>query len=205
MAPTDIFIYGASGHGKVVADIIRCCGHTLAGWIDDKPSTSILSWEQFCLLHPRGTIALGIGENNTRECIAKKVSKSGYSLATLIHPSAIISDSAIINIGSVVMPLAVVNADALIGEGCIINSGAVIEHDCILENYVHISPNATLAGGVRIKNNTHVGIGSTIIQNITIGANTVIAAGSVVTKNVSDNVLAAGIPALIKKTFCKDS
>ncbi len=103
-------------------------------------------WEQFCSLHPDGTIALGIGGNNARESIAKKVTEAGYSLATLIHPSAIISDSAVIKEGSVIMPLAVVNADALIGEGCIVNSGAIVEHDCILENYVHISPNATLAG-----------------------------------------------------------
>ncbi|MGZ5207759.1 MAG: acetyltransferase [Sulfuricurvum sp.] len=204
MVPTDIFIYGASGHGKVVADIIRCCGHTLAGWIDDKPGAGTLLWDQFCSLHPNGMIALGIGENTARECIAKKVGESGYSLAILIHPSAVISDSAVIKEGSVIMPLAVVNADALIGEGCIVNSGAIVEHDCVLENYVHLSPNATLAGGVQIKNRTHVGMGALILQNITVGASSVVAAGSVVTKNVSDNVLVAGVPALIKKTFCKD-
>lgn len=205
MVPTDIFIYGASGHGKVIADIIRSLGHTVAGWIDDKVSEDTLLWKQFCSLYPQGTIALGIGGNNARESVAKKVQEAGYSLATLIHPSAIISDSAVIKEGSVVMPLAIVNADTLVGEGCIINSGAVVEHDCILENYVHISPNAALAGGVHIKNNTHVGIGSTIIQNLTIGANTIVAAGSVVTKDVSDHVLIAGVPALIKKTFCKDN
>ncbi len=205
MVPTDIFIYGASGHGKVVADIIRCCGHTLAGWIDDKPSADTLSWDQFCSLHPDGTIALGIGENTARESIAKKVGEAGYSLTILIHPSAIISDSAVIKEGSVIMPLAVVNADALIGEGCIVNSGAIVEHDCVLENYVHISPNATLAGGVQIKNSTHVGMGALILQNITVGSGSVVAAGSVVTKDVSDNVLVAGVPARIKKTFCKDS
>ncbi|MCX6073152.1 MAG: acetyltransferase [Campylobacterales bacterium] len=201
MEATDIFIYGASGHGKVIADIIRCSGHTLAGWIDDKPGVGTMLWDQFCSLHPNATIALGIGENTVRESILKKVCESGYSLATLIHPSAIISDSAIIKEGSVIMPLAVVNADALIGKGCIINSGAIVEHDCVLGNYVHISPNATLAGGVEIKNNTHVGMGALILQNITIGANSVIAAGSVVTKDVSDNVLVAGVPALIKKIF----
>lgn len=201
MVPTDIFIYGASGHGKVIADIIRCTGHTFAGWIDDKPSADTLKWDQFCSLYPHGTIALGIGENATRESIAKKVVEAGYSLATLIHPSAIISDSAIIKGGSVIMPLAVVNADALIGEGCIVNSGAIVEHDCILGNYVHISPGAALAGGVQIKNSTHIGMGALILQNITVGSGSVVAAGSVVTKNVSDNVLVAGAPALIKKNI----
>jgi len=201
MVPTDIFIYGASGHGKVVADIIRCSGHTLVGWIDDKPSADTLLWDQFRSLHPDGTIALGIGENTARESIAKKVGEAGYSLATLIHPSAVISDSAIIKEGSVIMPLAVVNADAHIGEGCIVNSGAIVEHDCVLENYVHLSPNATLAGGVQIKNRTHVGMGALILQNITVGAGSIVAAGSVVTKDVSDNVLVAGVPALIKKNI----
>ncbi|MCX6060733.1 MAG: acetyltransferase [Campylobacterales bacterium] len=205
MAPTDIFIYGASGHGKVVADIIRCSGHTLAGWIDDKPNTHTYTWEQFCTLHPRATIALGIGENTARESIAKRVLEAGYYLPILIHPSAIISDSAIIKMGSVVMPLAIVNADALIGEGCIVNSGAIVEHDCILDNYVHLSPNATLAGGVHVKKSTHIGMGALILQNIKIGASSVVAAGSVVTKDVSDNILVAGIPAIIKKTFCKDN
>ncbi|MDP3588877.1 MAG: acetyltransferase [Sulfuricurvum sp.] len=205
MAPTDIFIYGASGHGKVVADIIRCSGHTFVGWIDDKPSTNAFTWEQFCSLHPHATIALGIGENTAREGIAKRVLEAGYLLPILIHPSAIISDSANIKMGSVIMPLAVVNADALIGEGCIVNSGAIVEHDCILENYVHISPNATLAGGVHIKKSTHIGMGALILQNITVGVNSIVAAGSVVTKDVSDNVLVAGIPAVIKKIFCKDN
>jgi acetyltransferase-like isoleucine patch superfamily enzyme len=48
-------------------------------------------------------------------------------------------------------------------------------------------------------------MGANIIQNITIGANSIIAAGSTVIKDVPDNVLVAGIPALIKKTFHKDS
>lgn len=196
---TEVFIYGASGHGRVIADIIRCSGYAVAGWIDDKLRANTFSWEEFCLIHPNGAIAVGIGDNDARERIVHKVTAAGYHLPLLIHPSAIISDSATIGEGTIIMPLALVNADAKIGNGCIINSGAIVEHDCILENYVHISPNAALAGGVHIKNNTHIGIGSNIIQNITVGAHSIIAAGCAVINHIPDHSLAAGVPAIVKK------
>jgi UDP-N-acetylbacillosamine N-acetyltransferase len=199
MAATEIFIYGASGHGKVIADIIRRCGYTLCGWIDDRPSPDTYSWEDFCSAHPKGSIALGIGDNNTRERIFQKVSAAGYSLPVLVHPTAVVSESATIAEGSVIMPLSIINADAVVSHGCIINSGAIVEHDCILEDYVHISPNAALAGGVRIGHHSHIGIGASIIQNITIGAHSVVAAGSAVIHHIPDYSLAAGVPSSIKK------
>lgn len=203
MAATEIFIYGVGGHGKVIADILRRCGYTLAGWIDDRTIPEAFSWEDFCSAHPKGSIALGIGDNDARERIFQKVSAAGYHLPALIHPSAVVSDSATIAEGSVIMALAIINADAAIGIGCIINSGAVVEHDCVLEDYVHISPNAALAGGVRIQHHSHIGIGASVTQNVTIGAWSVVGAGSAVLHNVPDNSLAAGVPATIKKTYHK--
>jgi len=203
VAITEIFVYGAGGHSKVVADILRSCGYTLAGWIDDNPAAAVYTWETFRQAHPGGAIALGIGNNRAREKILAKVSEAGYTLPPLIHPSAVVSPSAIISEGSVIMPLAIVNAEARIGRGCIINSGAVVEHECTLEPYVHISPNAALAGGVNVKNNTHIGIGTNCIQNLTIGDHSVIAAGSVLITDIPDYSLAAGVPATVKKSLLK--
>lgn len=203
MERTEIYIYGASGHGKVIADIACHCGYTFAGWIDDKSDSDALEWEEFRSLHPTGAIAIGIGDNNARERIMRKIAEAGYQLPPLIHPGAVISASATIGEGSVIMPLAVVNADALIGRGCIINSGAVVEHDCILEDYVHISPNAALAGGVHIKHHTHIGIGAAVIQKITVGSGCIIAAGSAVIRDIPDDSMAAGVPAAVRKTVQK--
>ncbi|MCK9374079.1 MAG: acetyltransferase [Sulfuricurvum sp.] len=203
MALAEIFVYGTGGHGKVVADIARSCGYTLAGWIDDNPAAAAYTWETFRLSHPSGAIALGIGNNTLREQILDKVSKAGYALPPLIHPSAVISPSATIDEGSVIMPLSVVNAEARICTGCIINSGAVVEHECLLEPFVHISPNAALAGGVRVKHHTHIGIGANCIQNLTVGAHSIIAAGSVLISDIPDYSLAAGVPAKVKKSLFK--
>ncbi|MGA9045506.1 acetyltransferase [Sulfuricurvum sp.] len=198
MEPTkEIYIYGMSGHGRVVADVALACGYTIAGWIDDADTNDVPNWETFERLHTDGAIALGIGDNRTRSRIADKIILAGHTLPPLIHPSAIISPSATIGIGSLVMPLCVVNANAMISRGTIVNSGAIIEHDCILGAYSHISPNASLAGGVSVGDFTHIGIGSVILQNITVGQNTIVGAGAVVIDNLPDNCTAVGVPANI--------
>lgn len=191
----EIYIYGKSGHGKVVADIALANSYVISGWIDDDPRKEAMSWEKFNQLIPKGTsIALGIGDNAIRKSLAYKILSAGYSLPPLIHPSAIVSPSVSIESGAVIMPLCVINANAHVGTGVIINSAAIIEHDCIIEGFVHISPNAALAGNVKIGSMSHIGIGSSIIQNITIGENTLIGAGSVVIDSIPPKCTAVGIP-----------
>ncbi len=198
MEPTkEIYIYGMSGHGRVVADVALACGYTIAGWIDDSDTNDVPNWETFERSHTNSAIALGIGDNLSRSRITDKIILAGHSLPLLIHPSAIISPSASIEAGTVVMPLCVINANAVIAKGSIINSGAIIEHDCILGEYAHISPNVSLAGGVTIGDFTHIGIGSAILQKITVGQNTIVGAGSVVINNLPDNCTAVGVPAKI--------
>ncbi|HEX5623967.1 MAG TPA: acetyltransferase [Sulfuricurvum sp.] len=200
MGANEVFIYGASGHGKVVADILQSCGYTLGGWIDDQTIPGVYSWDSFRSAHPNAQIALGIGENHARETVYAKITDAGFHLPTLIHPSAVVSPSATIGAGTVVMPLAVINADARIAQGCILNTASIVEHDCRVEAFVHISPNAALAGNVHIGPNTHIGIGANVIQNISIGANTVIGAGSTVIHDIPSHSIAFGTPATLRKS-----
>lgn len=199
MATNAIFIYGASGHGKVVADIIQATGYTLGGWIDDDKTKNCLSWEDFCALHVQADIALGIGSNYIRAIVAKKIKSAGYNLPVLIHPTAVVSPSAILKEGTVIMPLCIINADTQIESGTIVNSGSVIEHDCFIGEYTHISPNNSIAGNVTIGKYTHIGIGASVIQGITIGEESVIGAGATVICNLPDHITAVGVPAKIIK------
>jgi UDP-N-acetylbacillosamine N-acetyltransferase len=187
-----IYIYGASGHGLVVSDIAKACGYDDIIFIDDGEN-SYLTFEQI-KNNKNIPIAFGIGENNTREKLFKRVQKNCFEIITLVHPSAIISPSASIASGTVVMPNVVVNAKATIGSGVILNSSCVIEHECIIEDFVHVSPNVALAGVVKIGKFTHIGIGSSVIQCITIGEHTIIGAGSVVVNNINDFKKAYGNP-----------
>lgn len=204
------FVYGASGHGKVVADILLTQRVAVAGFIDDAVPTSsaeilglrILgdgNWLFQEAKRRRVTVALGIGDNASRRRIAERCMASGVELLTVVHSSAVLASSAQLSPGVVVMAVAVVNPDAHIGVGAIINTAAIVEHDCRVGDFAHLSPNATMGGCAQVGNLSWLGLGAKVIHGVTVGSGTIIAAGSVVVRDIPDQVVAMGIPALVHR------
>lgn len=194
-------LYGASGHAKVIIDILNACNINISEIYDDNHN-EIVSLHGINVCQPHKTnekIIISIGNNSVR----KKLSKSGISdkFGIAIHPSAIVSPYAEIGEGTVVMQGAIIQAGAKIGRHCIINTGASIDHDCIIEDYAHISPRATLCGNVHVREGTQIGVGSSIVPGITIGEWCLICAGSVVTTNIPDKCVAAGNICQVKRFF----
>jgi UDP-N-acetylbacillosamine N-acetyltransferase len=194
-----IYIYGASGHGLVVADIAKICGYSDIILIDDGKN-SYLSFDNI-KYNTNIPIVFGIGSNSIRKALFKKVKKHGFKILTLTHPTAVISRSATIGKGTVIMANVVVNAKAKIGRGVILNSSAVIEHENSIGSFVHISPQVALAGNVKIGKGTHIGIGSSVIQGITIGKNSIIGAGSAVVRDIKRGVIAYGNPCKVIRSI----
>lgn len=201
-------IVGASGHGKVIADIAEQFGFIVYFYDDAYPNkTYIEHWP----IHGTSAdliaskknnnsfnhdVVVAIGNNDIRLQKIKLLQKNSFNLVTLIHPTAIVSQYADVAPGTVVFAGAVINAFAKVGVGCIINTAAVVEHDCIISNFTHICPNVALAGGVSVGNKSWIGIGSQVRQLITIGDNCFIGAGSTVVKNIPDNITVFGSPAV---------
>jgi UDP-N-acetylbacillosamine N-acetyltransferase len=187
-----IYIYGASGHGLVVADIAKACGYSDILFIDDGEN----DYHTFEEIEDVNTIpiALGIGSNHVRAMLFEKIQNRGFEMVTLVHPTATISPSATLGCGTVVMPHVVVNAKVKVREGVIVNTGTIIEHECTIKSFVHISPNVALAGNVRVGKLSHIGIGSNVIQGKMIGDNTIIGAGSVVVSHIDSFKKAYGNP-----------
>ncbi len=206
MTPRGLFVYGAGGHGKVVADIGRSAGFEILGFIDDAAERQaakiwgllVSSWEQ---IRARKTtpwdvaVALGVGDNRARERCYERIVAEGVPLATLVHSSAIVAPNATIGTGAVVMALAAVNPDAAVEEGAILNTGCVVEHDCRVGCFAHLSPNAALGGDVRIGARTHLGLGAVVLPGVHVGADVRVGAGAVVHRNVPDGAIVVGVPA----------
>jgi len=191
-----IYIYGASGHGLVVADIAASCGFEEIIYIDDGQNI-YPSFEE--IEDTKIPLVFGVGNNFIRKKLFYKVKAKGFSIITLIDPTASISRSATIGEGTVIMPRVVVNAKTIIGNGVIVNSSSVIEHENIVEDFSHISPAVALAGDVKIGENSHIGIGTVVIQGLRVGKNSKIGAGSIVTKSIGDNKLCYGNPCKVIK------
>ncbi len=200
-------IIGASGHGKVVAELAELIGYNVTFIDDDYPNIRKnehwpIAGDLEFLLKNSGLfdkVIVAIGNNHIRNTISIKLKVKGLKLATLIHPSSTISKYTIIGQGSVIFANAVVNAFAQVGDNCIINTGSIIEHDCVIGNLAHLSPNAALAGGTKIGDFSWLGIGSVTKELIEIGDNTIIGANSTVINNIPSGVIAVGTPAIIKK------
>ena len=197
-----LLIWGAGGHGKVVADVARSLGFTNIAFLDSQANSrgSLLGFPVFDpdQVETDGTAPLfviAIGDNHVRARCFEKALRRGWEPTSLIHPAAVVSDFANVGGGTVVMARAVVNASATIGRNCILNSGAIVEHDCLIGNHVHVCPGVTLGGTVSIGSYAQIGLGSSILPNLAIGRESVIGAGSVVVKAVEDGVTVVGVPA----------
>lgn len=186
-----MILYGASGHAKVIIDILMSMGVKPDFIVDDNPNlNSLLGFEVIRNSFKYDEAIISIGYNNIRKLITEQIEVNRYVNA--IHSSAIISEFATIGCGTVVMQGAIVQSCASIGNHCIINTGATVDHDCKIGNFVHVSPNATLCGNDEIGEGAWIGAGAVVLPGIKIGAWSVIGAGSVVTKDIPEGVVAYG-------------
>ena len=194
-----LIIIGASGHGKVIADIALKNGYEEIVFLDDNEAV------KECAGFPvvgktaeassmEGDKIVAIGNAAIRERLQKD-----FHPVTLIHPDAVISRRVKIGEGSVVMAGAVINSDAEIGRGCIINTSSSVDHDCVVGDYVHVSVGAHLCGTVRVGKSTWVGAGAVISNNVNVCGDCMIGAGAVVVKDIKAAGTYAGVPARMLK------
>ncbi|MBW8009896.1 MAG: hypothetical protein FVQ83_01465 [Chloroflexi bacterium] len=201
--PKAIVVYGGSGHGKSVINLLRELGtYDIHGVIDDgmqKKSPvmdlSILGGSEVLadLFSQKIRLAVnavgGIGDNKIREKVFNNLATARFFSPTVIHPTAFVEPSASLSPGVQVFPHAYIGSDAVVEFGCIINTAAIISHDCTLEEYVNISPGAILAGGVQVGARSLIGMGVTINLNVNIGPGVRIGNGATVKSDVPEKGL----------------
>lgn len=142
-------------------------------------------------------VIVATGDNDLRERKIQLLDSMQVPVATIVHPTAVISPNARVAKGTSVFANAVINTNASVGVGCIVNTSAIVEHDCVVGDYVNICPKAAMAGHTRIGRKTFLGIGSTVIDEIEVGSHVTLGAGAVVIKDIPDGVVAVGVPARI--------
>lgn len=195
-----LIIIGASGHGKVVADIARlnnysdivfldddynireCCGYRVIG----KPEMA---------RELDGDLFIAVGDAAARRALMNKNLDFKHNIPVLIHPNAIVALGAEVGEGSVIMAGAVINPGSKIGRGVIVNTCSSVDHDCYVSDFVHIAVGARLCGNVMVGENSWIGAGAVVINNINICADCMIGAGAVVVKDIKNAGTYIGVPA----------
>lgn len=196
-----MILFGASGHAKVILDILEKLDIEIRFLVDQNPKIKNLQGYEVITegdnrLVIDDNVIISIGSNAIRKAMTNKLN---YEYGWAIHPSVILGDDVSIGAGSVMMAGAVINSSSSIGNHNIINTSASIDHDCHLEDFVHISPNATLCGSIKVGEGTHVGAGAIIIPNLKIGSWVTIGAGAVIIEDIPDHAVVVGNPGRIIK------
>ncbi len=196
-----MYLYGASGHARVIIEILEKNGVKIHGLFDD--NFEIKNLLDYPVLGSPDTnktieeeVIVSIGTNKMRQEVVKN---HRFNYGKAIHQNAEISTRSTIGEGSVVIGKAIINTGAKIGKHCIINTSASIDHDCVIEDFVHISPNATLCGEVTVREGTHIGAGAIIIPGVTVGKWVTVGAGSVIIRDVPDFTTVVGNPGRVIK------
>ena len=185
-----ILIVGAGGHGRSLAEAIHAGGEfVVAGFLDDAYPELDRVWNLPVLgkvaeaIRWRGDadfVIVAIGNNAVRQCVAKELLASGFSLASIVHPHAIVSPTAVIGRGSAIMAGAIVGTEACLGEGVIVNCAAVVDHHCQVDDFGHLGVNAAMAGGSVLGSQAWMQAGSALGYGVKIEDGRVLAPGEAV-------------------------
>jgi sugar O-acyltransferase (sialic acid O-acetyltransferase NeuD family) len=206
-----LWILGAGGHGRVVADAAAAGGrHGEIVFFDDDASLGpkVGRWplggdsQAFVVAGPAAATStgaierhIGIGDNVRREHLARRCESLGLPLATVVHPAAVVSVDAALAPGCFVAAGAVVAPGAELGAATIVNHGASIDHDGRIGRAVHVGPGAHLGGNVAVGDGAWIGLGAAVRHGARIGARAMVGAGAVVVADVADEARVVGNPA----------
>ena len=186
-----IILIGGGGHCKSVIDVIEQEARFEIAGIIDKPEllgSKILGYtvigndfdlDSLAKKYKNAIITVGkLKSVLVRIKLYDLAIKAGFTLPSIVSPSAYVSKHSKIGSGNIIMGNVIVNANTSIGDNCIINSKALIEHDCLISSHCHISTNAIINGGVKIGSKCFIGSNVTTKNNIIIKENSFIKAGS---------------------------
>jgi sugar O-acyltransferase (sialic acid O-acetyltransferase NeuD family) len=197
-----IVLVGAGRFAQEVGDLAADAGVEVAAWIEgldrgraDPDAQPPIVWVDHQDTFEAGLPIVPAIGSPRRRALVERLEAEGRRLVTLVHPSAVVARSAILEPGCVVFPNVVVGAQSVVGRGTIVNRGALIGHHTTVGAHAFVGPGANIAGGVHIGDEAYVGIGSIIRDDRSVGANATIGAGAVVVADVEPGVTVIGLPA----------
>ena len=199
--PGQIVILGSGGHALAVWDASLSAGFTPIGFVDPAQSSSrveglpvVSSLLEVDLSEV--DVALGIGHNFAREQATVELLEKypAARLPVIVHRTAWVSPSAVLDAGTVVMAQASVGPFATTGRGALLNTAASLDHESQLGDFASLGPGAHTGGKVIIGARTMVGLNAGILQGISIGADTLIGGQSLVRTDIPAGTVAFGVP-----------
>jgi len=202
----DIIIVGAGGFGREVyhwaKDSFSKYQYKIKGFLDDNPKIldnynkdiGIIGDLDGYEIEKQDRFVFAIGDIDVKKPLVTRLKKKGAKFLTLIHPTAIVANTAKIGQGVIICPFVIVTDNAQLGDFVMMNIYSSCGHDVKVGNYCILSPYATLNGFVVLENEVFLGTHTTVIPYKKIGHKSKISANSVVMRDVPANKIVFGVP-----------
>ena len=154
-----LLICGAGELGQAVAEMAQASGkYSRIAFLDDAPDER--KARRFPVVGKTGEmaqfageftcVACAFGNNQVRHNLRVKAAELGFFTPSIIHPSVVISPSAVIGEGVIIRENAAISHEVVIEAGCLINMGVLIDHCCVIGADTHLPMGAIVRNEVHI-------------------------------------------------------
>lgn len=201
-----ICILGTRTTSEEYADIAMECGYDVLYFVENMfpekvgnelHGIPIVWYTQIAEIEEEFEVICGIASSHQRKLYVQNISEFIPDLkwATIIHPSASVSRSVVVEEGTLISRGVTIGSHTKIGKHCFLNRSSAVGHHDILSDFVTVSPGAVIAGACNIGVGSYISVHASIIDHTTVGDNSFVAAGAVVINDIPSNVAVMGIPA----------
>ncbi len=216
-----VIIIGGEGNGGVIASCIednrRRFGDLeweVAGFVNDYEKEvcgyHVLGGTgdvQKLLENPEYYFMWGIhmiGRNILTEKVFRKVNIPQERFATIIHKTAFIAESAVLEPGVFVMSNCYVGPQSRIGQCSLMMANSLIGHNTTVGPLCHFSVGSITSSYITIGTCSDVTLGAKVLEKRNIGNFAVAGAASLVTHDIPDYEIHVGTPAKFLKRIRED-
>jgi sugar O-acyltransferase (sialic acid O-acetyltransferase NeuD family) len=204
----NILIIGARGYGREYHEGFKILpeynkNFVVKGFLDDRADVldefsgyaPILSSVEDYQIQRDDVFVCALGDVHAKAKYIEIIRNKGGRFMTLIHPAAIVYDTAEIGEGVVVSPYCMISANVKIEEFTTIQPFCNFGHDAHIGKFCAIESYTFLGGFAQIGDYVTLHTRATILPRVKVGDNAIVGAGSVVIKNVKPNISVFGVPA----------
>lgn len=140
-----------------------------------------------------------IGKNHTTAKLFEGLDIPDDRWATIIHHTAFIDDSVVLEPGVFVMYNAYIAPRTHIGKCTMIKANTNIGHDVTIGAISHVAMGSTIVSCASLGYCSDIAVGSTMLAHTSIGNFSMLGAASLLTHIISDNEIWTGNPARLHK------
>jgi len=211
VTPAPLLLVGAGGFARETLELVRAINERSAAWevlgfLDDDPARHGTKVGGIPVLGPCEA-ARAYGEARVVACVASpedplrrlrlvdRLAMPPERYATLVHPAAVVPESATLGEGTVVHATTVLTADVTLGAHVAVMPAVVLTHDDVVGDGATFGAGVRLAGNVTVGRGAYLGSGALVREGLEIGGAAVVGMGAVVTASVPPGEVWIGVPA----------